>query len=789
MKNRRNAAAFLVFFLFSLSSCAPVKVADLRTNEPSFGIIPQPYKSERIPGSFRLAAGIPIVVPENFAADSVASDFRARLAAAFGLELPILRSSRPAPSPALVFKPVEDTDLGPEGYRLEIRPDGMALEAAANRGFLYGVQTIYQLFPPAAFGSAGSKAGNPTLPCVKITDRPRFAWRGLLLDVSRHFFPKEFILQVIDELAMHKMNTFHWHLTDDQGWRVEIKRYPKLTEVGAWRVDREDKHWNAREPQKPGERATYGGFYTQDDIREIVVHAAHRGVTIIPEIEMPGHCLSALASYPELSCSGGPFTVPPGGVWPIKDVYCPGNDAVFEFLQNVLDEVLSLFPGRIIHIGGDEVDKSTWKKCPKCQARMAAERLKTEEELQSYFIKRIEKFVNGRGRTLMGWDEILEGGLAPNAQVMSWRGMAGGIAAAKSGHDVVMTPTSHCYFDYFQGEAALEPVAIGGFLPLGQVYSFEPVPDGLSPEEAKRILGAQANLWTEYISSPSPARYMLYPRLAAMAEVGWSVRDGRNWDDFRERLKKQLLRYEAAEMNFARSLYAVRFQPAFDPANRQLSIAFETETFRPEIRYSLDGKAPSARSTLYREPLRLKKSAIVKAATFEHGRRLGPMKEIRFAVHQALGRPVALKNPFSGRYSGGGPLGLVDGLRASASQTDGQWQGFEGTDLDAVIDLGSTRALRRIELAFLQNIPGWIFLPETVEVSVSKDGRTFETVAGMSNGIPSGPAGLEIKKFSASLKANSRYVRVWAKNIAVCPPWHAGAGGKAWIFADEIIVE
>jgi len=698
----------------AFSGCVPVKLTERPAPPPGVSIIPQAMRLSLSSGSFILSRATPVVLQGSSAAEEAAADFKARMDRAFGLDLPVVKTGPPA-SGAVVFTTSDDPELGPEGYRLEVRPDGIFLEAAADRGFFNGLQTIYQLCPPAVFGRTAVPAAPPAIPCLTAVDRPRFAWRGVLLDVSRHFFSKAFILELIDELAMHKMNVLHWHLTDDQGWRVEIKRYPKLVEVGAWRVDREDKHWNSREPQKPGERATYGGFYTQDDIREVVAYAARRGVAVVQEIEMPGHCLAALASYPELSCSGGPFTVPPGGVWPIKDVYCPGNEAVFSFLENVLDEVLELFPSPVIHIGGDEVDKSTWKTCPKCRARMAAEGLRNEEELQSYFVKRVERHLNGRGRTLLGWDEILEGGLAPKAMVMSWRGTQGGISAARSGHDVVMTPTSHCYFDYYQGEAAFEPLAIGGFLPLGRVYAFEPVPAELSPEEAKRVLGVQANLWTEYVSNPDHARYMLYPRLAAMAEAGWSSGDRKSWDDFRTRLGRQLERYEAAGMNYARSLFAVRMRPKLEETKRTCLVAFEAESDRPEIRYTLDGTPPSPRSPVYSNPLHLKKSAVVKAGTFAGGKLLGPVTETRFASHQALGRAVALKNPYAGRYDGGGPFGLVDGLRGAASQSDGRWQGFEGADFEAVIDLGKVRRLRRVETAFLQNTSSWIFPPERVE--------------------------------------------------------------------------
>ncbi|MEK9137784.1 MAG: family 20 glycosylhydrolase, partial [Bacteroidota bacterium] len=354
-----------------------------------------------------------------------------------------------------------------------------------------------QLMSPGVFAPEPVKKRTWTIPCVAIRDWPRFEWRGMHLDVSRHFLPKKFIKTYIDMLAMHKMNVFHWHLTDDQGWRLEIKKYPKLIEVTAWRVDREDQHWNHRDPPREGEKATYGGYYTQDEIREIVKYADERNITVVPEIEMPAHTTALLAAYPQYSCTGGPFDVPPGGVWPITDIFCAGNDSTFYFLQDVLTEVMDLFPGKYIHIGGDEADKKEWKACAKCQARIKQEELKDEAELQSYFVKRIEKFIVSKGRRLIGWDEILEGGLAPEATVMSWRGTEGGIAATRQGHDAVMTPGSHCYFDHYQGKQEFEPLAIGGYTPLSKVYSYEPIPDSLTPEEAKHILGAQGNVWTE----------------------------------------------------------------------------------------------------------------------------------------------------------------------------------------------------------------------------------------------------------------------------------------------------
>ncbi len=435
-------------------------------------------------------------------------------------------------------------------YLLEITPGRILIRAGTPEGLFHGIQTFRQLLPPLPDGSV-------ILPAVLIKDYPRLKWRGMHLDVSRHFFDIDFIKEYIDLIAMHKMNVFHWHLVDDQGWRIEIEKYPLLTETGAWRVDREDQPWNSRDPQKPGEKATYGGFYTKDQIREIVSYAAERFVTVVPEIEMPAHVSSALAAYPEYSCTGGPFTVPPGGVWPITDIYCAGKDATFEFIENILDEVMELFPSEYIHIGGDEADKTEWKKCPDCQARIKSEGLKDEAELQSYFVKRIEKYLSSHGRRLIGWDEILEGGLATGAAVMSWRGMEGGRQAAGSGHFVVMCPGDYCYFDHYQADPETEPKAIGGFTPLKKVYSFNPVPGGLTEEESGYILGAQANLWTEYITTPSHAEYMVLPRMAALAEVLWSDPGSRNWERFSNNVKRLMERYEAMGLNYSRSTMAV----------------------------------------------------------------------------------------------------------------------------------------------------------------------------------------------------------------------------------------
>ena len=770
------------------------------TAGPALSVIPKPVKMETRSGAFLLGPDTKISIVDGqdkvlAAAGYLAECLRRPTGFAFPLETSANAAPSTATAPGSIVLRLEDLGerLGPEGYLLDVSAAGIQIRAAAPAGLFYGVQTLLQLLP-AAIESSAPAAGSAVrwaVPCVSIEDRPRFAWRGAMLDCSRHFFPKEFVKRWIDILAAHKMNTFHWHLTDDQGWRLEIKKYPRLTEIGAWRVDRESQHWNARQAQKPGEAATYGGFYTQDDVREIVAYAAARSVTVVPEIEMPGHCRSALAAYPEFSCTGGPFTVLPGGYWPVTDVYCPGNDATFAFLKDILDEVVGLFPGKYIHIGGDEVDKTEWKRCPKCQARMKAEGLKDENELQSWFVRRVESFLNEKGRTLIGWDEILEGGLAPRAAVMSWRGTEGGIAAAKAGHDVVMTPTSHCYFDYYQGIAAAEPLAIGGFLPLSKVYSFEPVPDVLTEDEAARVAGGQANLWTEYVPVPGHAEYMLLPRAAALAEAVWSAKGARDWPDFCRRLEGLMAHYDAAGLNYARSAFQVRMGARTDASVKKIIATLDTEIPGLDIRYTTDGTAPLPTSKRCAKPLTFKKTTELRAAAFKNGLPVspGPSSE-RFIFHAASGRTPVLETPASPKYAAGGAGALTDGLLGSKNIADGRWLGFEGGDMGAVIDLGRSRAVRKIAARSLQNINSWVFLPVSVEFAVSPDGRAFEVVSTVANDVSPRASDIIVKEFAAAVSARkARFVRVRARSIGTIPEWHYAAGDKAWLFVDEIVVE
>jgi len=752
-------------------------------------IVPKPSSVIEKAGSFILTSGTVISFSDNSLDQAgVAESLSKRLGSVTGLKLSKVGAGKHAKS-AIVLSTANNPELGDEGYSLVVAKGGVQISANSHAGLFYGVQTLLQLMPPEIYKSGLVTKKNWSIPCVEIKDSPRFKWRGIHLDVSRHFLPKEFIKTYIDILAMHKMNVFHWHLTDDQGWRIEIKKYPKLTEVAAWRVDREQQPWSVRDPQRPGEKATLGGFYTQDEIREIVKYAAERNITIVPEIEMPAHTTALLAAYPQFSCTGGPFTVPPGGVWPITDIFCAGNDSTFFFLQDILTEVMALFPGPFIHIGGDEADKKEWRVCPKCQARIRDEHLQGEAGLQSYFVQRIEKFLNSRNRRLIGWDEILEGGIAPNAAVMSWRGMEGGAAAARQGHDAVMTPGSHTYFNSYQGKEDLEPLAGGGYLPISKVYSYEPVPEGLTREEANHILGAQGCLWGEFIPTPEQAEYMLLPRIAALAEVVWSPKESRNWPDFADRLEHQMKRYRASGYNYSKSAYLVTITPSVDSLKKQIKLTLANEMNYPSIRYTLDGSEPTMSSPQYKRPIAISKATTAKAGAFSKGVLLGKISSQDVFIHKASFKSVKLKYPYE-LYTGGGEFGLVNGLRGSLTFADGNWQGFHQSDLDGVVDLGKPTAIKRIAAGFFERTVSWIFYPTLVEYSVSIDGKHFTTVAKFEIPAPIGHRETSIRELSQDLKdVKARYIRVYAKNVGVCPDWHAGKGDKAWLFVDEIVVE
>ncbi|PVY43740.1 glycoside hydrolase family 20 protein [Pontibacter virosus] len=750
------------------------------SSQQTVSIIPQPVKMTQQSGSFALGKDTRIFVdPKNDELRKIGEYLAKSLQETTGLQPAVLQKAPDKNSGNHIYltlsSPVDT--LGAEGYTLKVQPTQVVLAAKEPNGLFLGTQTIRQLLPT-------SKTTAPvTLPALEIVDKPRYQWRGMHLDIARHFQPVEFVKQYIDYLAMHKMNNFHWHLTDDQGWRIEIKKYPKLTEEGAWRNGTLIGHYSDQPHQFTNER--HGGYYTQEQIKDVVKYAQERYINVVPEIEMPGHALAALTAYPELSCTGGPFEVEKKwGVF--DDVFCAGNEQTFSFLEDVMTEVMALFPSKILHIGGDESPKTRWEKCPKCQKRIANEGLKDEHELQSYFIQRMEKFLNAKGRTIIGWDEILEGGLAPNAYVMSWRGTEGGIAAAKQHHYVVMTPGSHVYFDHYQGEPSLEPTAIGGLTTLQKVYSFEPTPAELSAEEKKYILGAQANVWTEYIHTTEHIEYMVFPRISALSEVLWTPAAQKDWNDFQVRMQQQYKRYDAMGINYARSTFNVKQQIQVDPAKSVANVNLSTGAKGTQIFYTLDGSEPTTASQAYQGPVQLTNSAVIKAASFdEKGEQLSKVSTKELDVHKAFAQTVELKNPSHRNYTAAGPTTLVDGQLATNSFTNGQWLGFLGTDMEAVIDLKKKQRINSITSSYLQTKNDGIHLPEQVEFAISNDGKKYKTVKVVTE-ITDKPGVFKEVLTAEVPNKKARYIKVTAKNPR---PGSKPEDRRAWLFADEIIVK
>ncbi|MDR1405991.1 MAG: beta-N-acetylhexosaminidase [Prevotellaceae bacterium] len=541
---------FLAGLLFLASGCHQNTRFDA-----SFNIVPQPVALTKQGNAFTIDGSVALVFQNVDSASSVKQYIETFFPKFFGQNLPVAGKAEKAIVFAINETP--DADLKTEGYKLTVTEHEITVNANTPAGLVYGLQTLYQLAPA---GVTADKPEKITIPGVAVTDYPRFEWRGSHRDVSRHFFDVAHIKKHLDLMALYKLNKFHWHLTDDHGWRLETDKYPKLTEIGAWSVDRSNVAWREGEPPKEGEPATYGGFYTKDEVRDVVAYAAQRGIEVIPEIEIPGHCSEILAAYPEFACDDFPYYVQIGPYWPPKAILCGGNDAVMVFLKEVLDEVADLFPSEYIHIGGDEAFKDNWKVCPKCQKRMKDLHLQNEEELQSWMIREVEKHVMLKGKKIIGWDEILEGGVTPSAVVMSWRGEKGGIEAARHGNYVIMTPDNFCYFNYYQADEETEPQTIGGYVPLEQAYAFDPVSDSLTAEQAQYIMGGQANLWAEFLFTPEYAEYMLLPRLLALSEAVWSPKENKEWDFFVAKLPAQKQRLAALNYNYCDKVAGIRKQ-------------------------------------------------------------------------------------------------------------------------------------------------------------------------------------------------------------------------------------
>lgn len=617
--------------------CSSLFLFAQSSGDAALSLIPQPVSIVQTKGSLVLPHQLSIYTDNNAEVNRIANSLSLQLASNF-YKVKVVPGKKPL-AKAIHLYLVSDKSIPADGYRLKITATGVSLSANSPSGIFFGVQTLLQLFPKEIVNKDGHTSVKQwSLPLVSIEDHPRFGWRGLMLDVTRHFFTVAQVKDYIDQMVKYKFNMLHLHLTDDQGWRIEIKSLPKLTEVGAWRLERTGTFGTFPKPQ-PGEKPTYGGFYTHEDIKELVKYAADRFVNILPEIDVPGHSLAALASYPDLSCTPGEYYVSPGDrfmVWPgggqhfyglIDNTLCPANEKVYEFLDKVFTEVAQLFPFQYIHMGGDETARNFWEKDEQIKALMKKENLKNLDEVQSYFVKRVEKIINSKGKKMIGWDEILQGGLAPNAAVMSWRGMSGGIEAAKSGHEVVMSPTDFVYIDYMQGDASIEP-PVYSTLRLKKTYSFEPLPEGVNE---KLIKGGQANLWTEQVYNMRHAQYMTWPRALAVAEVLWSPKEKRNWNGFVPRVEKQFERMDAAQVKYAPSMY----DPIITVSKKDsatIMVAMDTEVEGLTIHYSFDNSFPDNFYQAYKAPLTVpNESAALKLVTYKGNKLTGRQMVITMA--------------------------------------------------------------------------------------------------------------------------------------------------------------
>ena len=673
--NIRNRYAKVCLFLWVLGMCLTAHSLKAQS------VIPVPLKMEQGTGCFLLSETTRLYI--------ILQGLEAQLLENCLQALPVhLKKGKKKDTQNILSLLITEKNHqlpSPESYTLSVTPQQILIRATSGAGLFYGLQTLLQLARP-------SGAGSYSIASVEIEDTPRFAYRGLMLDVSRHFSTKEFIKKQIDALAYYKINRLHLHLTDAAGWRLEIKKYPLLTEFAAWRTDPTWKQWwnGGRKYVRFDAPGAYGGYYTQDDIREILEYARQHYITVIPEIEMPSHSEEVLAAYPQLSCSGEPYK---------NSDFCVGNEETFTFLENVLTEVMELFPSEYIHIGGDEAGKSAWKTCPKCQKRMTDEHLANVDELQSYLIHRIEKFLNNHGRHLLGWDEILQGGIAPNATVMSWRGEEGGIAAVTSGHRAIMTPGAYCYLDSYQDAPYSQPEAIGGYLPLKKVYSYNPVPASLTAEQAKLVYGVQGNLWVEYIPTPEHVEYMIYPRILALAETAWSAPERKSWPDFHTRALSAVADLQAK---------------GYHPFDLKKEIGSRPESLQP-------------------------------------------------VSHLALGKKVIYNSPYSSHYPAQGNTALTDGIRGDWTYGDGSWQGFISDNrLDVTIDMEKETSIHSVTAAFMQVVGAEVFLPETVVISISDDGTHFTELRKQHFEV-SKETPIRFTDISWQGEAKGRYVRYQAQ--------------------------
>lgn len=763
----RTTSYFLLLILIAVGvGCQSSTTQPLPTT-----VIPQPRSQQLLDGNFVLSSQTQLVYPPAF-------ENAVQFLKHWVEEGSVIRFRENDSDSQIVF--VQDSQLATEGYKLEIDKNQIRITAATDAGAFYAVQSLRQLMPES-IESGDFKEDRINIRQMHIQDEPKFAYRGMHLDVGRHFFSVDFIKQYLDYMAMLKMNYFHWHLTEDQGWRLEIKKYPLLQTVAAYRDQTLVGHYNEVPQRFDGQR--YGGYYTQEEAREIVAYAAARHITVVPEIEMPGHSQAAITAYPELGCTGeSPGVAQLWGVF--EQIYCP-KEETFAFLEDVLDEVMEIFPSRLIHIGGDEAPKKNWKACPACQARMVQEGLQNEDELQSYFIKRMESYLNSHGRQIIGWDEIIEGGLAPNATVMSWRGTAGAITAAKQGNPVIMTPNSHCYFDYYQSQNENEPLAIGGYIPLEKVYQFDPIPTELNMAERALILGAQANLWTEYISQEDQVEYMIFPRITALSEVLWTYPAERNYTDYIARLLHFQKRLDALDVQYANHL----FDLTGELVSNHSEWAWSLQSIVPgvTIHYTTDGTGPNIHSPIYQTPIPFDTDLQITAAVFEAEKQLGAVYTQELQFHKALGKPITVNVEANPAYAGNGTTSLINGVPGSSKRYgDREWLGYWGDDLEVIIDLQEMISVNQVSTRLFDAPGQWIYAPAEVWIELLDAQK--ELVSSKQAILHRDALLPTLVLVQESFEHTANYVVVQVKNYGTIPDGAQGAGHKAWTFIDEIIV-
>ena len=765
---------------WSLAGLLMTACSNQPTTVANYEVVPVPLEINTTQqASFLLKSGVTVYYPAGNEKMQRNAEFLASyVKAQTGIELQVQAGEGGKGGIVLQLGLANDN---PEAYQLKVDASQVVISSPSEAGVFYGIQTLRKAVDVA-------EGSNVELPAVEIKDQPRFGYRGMMLDVGRHFFSMDEIKTYIDMMALHNINRFHWHLSEDQGWRIEIKKYPKLTEIGSMRKETVIGHNSGKYDGKP-----YGGFYTQEQAKEIVAYAAERYITVIPEIDLPGHMQAALAAYPELGCTGGPYEV--WTQWGVSDnVLCAGNDQTIQFIKDVLAEIVEIFPSEYIHVGGDECPKVKWSTCPKCQARIKALGLKSdnkhtkEERLQSYVIHEAEEFLNSKGRKMIGWDETLEGGLAPNATVMSWRGEAGGIEAAKQHHDVVMTPNTYLYFDYYQSkDTETEPMAIGGYLPIERVYSYEPMPKSLSPEEQKYIVGVQANLWTEYIPDFKQVQYMVLPRMAALSESQWCAPEKKNYEAFLQRVSRLVNIYAKNGWNYATHIFDVMLDLKPNTETGTLDAVARTIDNAP-IYYTLDGSEPTTASEKYTDIIKIDKPCTLRTVAIRpSGSSKITKDEISFS--RSSMKPITMLQPINKQYEFSGATVLVDGMTGNMNYKTGRWIAFYTNDLEAVIDLKEATEISSMTLHTCVEKGDWIFDTRGITVSVSDDNQTFKEVA--SEAYPAMKESDPNQIYTHELKfdpVKTRYVKVKTLSEQKIPSWHGGKGNPGFLFVDEIIL-